>query len=74
MSDVKMHWFAFSFRWLSPTGEKVANTYEGFDNQSVLINKPIIESARVNSGMPDNAVLVAVCYLGRGTIAEFKGE
>lgn len=70
----KLHWFLFSFRYISTTNENVWCCYRGFEVKEPLITKATILGIKNEWDMPSNSVLIAVSYLGRGTREEFDNE
>jgi hypothetical protein len=71
--NLRLHWFAFSFHHVTETQILHASTYEGFVERYPLMGRRMLAKAKENASVGPNAVLLAVSYLGCGTIEEFTG-
>jgi len=69
-----MHWYSFTYMGASLDcgGTCNASTYTGYLDKKVTV--PRIHENKANAGVVDGATLVAVCYLGYMTKAEFTTD
>ena len=70
----KLHWFCFTYSGKdNDSGRQCfACTYTGYNDK--IISKRMIDHEKYNAGVKQDAVLLAVSYLGYMTKAEMTGE
>jgi hypothetical protein len=62
----RLHWTHFVFQ----RGDEQGSVYLGRKDKNVNLAR--IAVAKKAANMPDNSVMIACCYLGEMTVAEFN--
>ena len=70
----KLHWYCFSYSGIDLDSGKTcqASTYTGFDSKVVTVKR--ITENKLNAGVSDDSVLIAVSYLGYMLKSDFVGK
>lgn len=70
MSDIKSHWYAFTFR--DKVGYK--STFMGYDEKDQITANRIQEASEFAHCVDNSTCIISIVYLGYMTVDKFNNE
>ena len=74
MSDLAKYWYSLTFHYTTERGWAMHSVYVGYKVSRREFSLPEMKSIKEQEGMPLDATLMNISYLGFMTSERFKGE